>query len=329
MNGGRGAEPIAIVGAACRFPGAHGLGAFWRLLHEGANAIRPIAREGLELSRFYDARPGTPGRMMTRWGGFLDDVEGFDADFFGISPREAEQLDPAQRLVLEAAWEACEDAGIDTATLAGRPVGVFVGQWLSDFESRLFADLDRVDLHTTTGTGRYATAGRLSYVMGLTGPSISVDTACSSSLVAVHLACQSLRTGETPLAFAAGVNVILQPHISVAYSQSGMMAPDGRCKFGDADGDGYVRSEGVGVVVLKRLSDALADGDSIHAVIRGSAVNNDGRGSGHMATPSREGQATMLSFRVCVGRRVARRSSSTSKRTVPARASAIPSSSGR
>ena len=232
--------------------------------------------------------------MMTRWGGFLEDLEQFDADFFGISPREAEKIDPAQRIVLETAWEACEDAGIDAASLSGKPVGVFVGQWLSDFESRLFADLDEVDFYATTGSGRYATAGRLSYVLGVTGPSVSVDTACSSSLVAVHLACQSLRIGETPLAIAAGVNVILQPHITVAYSQSGMMAPDGRCKFGDADGDGYVRSEGVGILVLKRLSDARADGDTIHAVIRGSAVNNDGRGSGHLATPSREGQAAML-----------------------------------
>jgi acyl transferase domain-containing protein len=287
-------EPIAIIGAACRFPGAHGLESFWRLLRDGVDAIRPITREGLEPSRFYDPRPQTPGRMATRWGGFLDDLELFDADFFGISPREAQKLDPAQRILLETAWEACEDAGIDTATLAGQPVGVFVGQWLSDFESRLFADLDDVDFHATTGSGRYATPGRLSYVLGLTGPSVSVDTACASSLVAVHLACQSLRTGETPLAFAAGVNVILQPHITVAYSQSGMMAPDGRCKFGDAEGDGYVRSEGVGVLLLKRLSQAIADADPIHAVIRGSAVNNDGRGSGHLATPSREGQAAML-----------------------------------
>jgi phthiocerol/phenolphthiocerol synthesis type-I polyketide synthase B len=288
------AEPIAIIGAACRFPGAHGLDAFWRLLHEGVDAVQPITRRELDPSRFYDARPQTPGRMSTRWGGFLDDLEQFDADFFGISPREAEKLDPAQRILLEATWEACEDAGIVTTTLSGKPVGVFVGQWLSDFESRLFAKLDEVDLYATTGTGRYATAGRLSYVLGLTGPSVSVDTACSSSLVAVHLACQSLRSGETSLAFAAGVNVILQPHITVAYSQSGMMAADGRCKFGDADGDGYVRSEGVGVLLLKRLSQAIADGDHIHAVIRGSAVNNDGRGSGHLATPSREGQAAML-----------------------------------
>ena len=289
------AEPIAVVGAACRFPGGvHEPAGFWQLLIEGRDAILPIARDGLELARFYDPRPGTPGRMMSSWGGFLQDLELFDADFFGISPREAASLDPAQRLLLETAWEALEDAAIDPLTLAGTPVGVFVGQWLSDFESRLFADTTQVDLYATTGSGRYATSGRLSYFLGLTGPSLTLDTACSSSLVAVHLACQSLRSGESSVAVAAGVNVILQPQITIAYSQSGMMAPDGRCKFGDANGDGYVRSEGAGLVVLKPLARALADGDPIRAVIRGSAVNNDGRGSGHMATPSRTGQAAML-----------------------------------
>ncbi len=288
-------EPIAIVGVACRFPGgAHHPEAFWQLLVEGRDAIRPIARDGLELERFYDPRPATPGRMFTRWGGFLDGLEQFDAEFFGISPREAASLDPAQRLLLETVWEALEDATLDPALLRGEPVGVYVGQWLNDFESRLFADTDTLDLYATTGSGRYASSGRISYFHGFTGPSLTLDTACSSSLVAIHLACQSLRAGESSLAIAAGVNVILQPHISIAYSQSGMMAPDGHCKFGDAKGDGYVRSEGAGVVLLKPLSKALADGDPIRALIRGSAVNNDGRGSGHLATPSRTGQAAML-----------------------------------
>ncbi|MEP7049211.1 MAG: type I polyketide synthase [Pseudomonadota bacterium] len=288
-------EPIAIVGVACRFPGgAHTPEALWQLLAEGRDAITQIARDGIELERFYDARPATPGRMFSRWGGFLDGLEQFDAEFFGISPREAESLDPAQRLLLETAWEALEDASIEPGALRAEPVGVFVGQWLNDFESRLFADTDALDLYATTGSGRYAASGRLSYFFGFTGPSLTLDTACSSSLVAIHLACQSLRAGESSLAIAAGVNVILQPHISIAYSQSGMMAPDGHCKFGDAKGDGYVRSEGAGVVLLKPLSKALADGDPIRAVIRGSAVNNDGRGSGHLATPSRAGQAAML-----------------------------------
>jgi len=288
-------EPVAIVGMACRFPGGvDDPESFWQLLQEGRDAIRPIERDGIDVDRLYEPNPATPGRMMTRWGGFLDDVEHFDAAFFGISPREAATVDPAQRLLLEATWEALEDAMIDPGSLAGQPVGVFVGQWLSDFESRLFADPDQIDFHSTTGSGRYASSGRLSFVLDAVGPSLTVDTACSSSLVAVHLACQSLRAGESQVAVAAGVNVILQPHISIAYSQSRMMAADGRCKFGDAGGDGYVRSEGVGVVVLKPLVAALADGDPVRAVIRGSAVNNDGRGSGHMATPSRTGQAAML-----------------------------------
>ena len=286
-------EPIAIIGFGCRFPGgADDPETFWRLLHDEVDAIRPLARDGLE--RFYDERPVTAGRMSTRWGGLLDGLERFDAEFFGISPREAASIDPAQRLLLEASWEAIEDASVDALSLRGEPIGVFVGQWLSDFESRLFADTEQVDFYATTGSGRYASSGRLSYFLGLTGPAITLDTACSSSLVAIHLACQSLRSGESSMALAAGVNVILQPHIWIAYSQSSMMAQDGRCKFGDARGDGYVRSEGVGVALLKPLSRALADGDPIRAVIRGSAVNNDGRGSGHLATPSRSGQAQML-----------------------------------
>jgi acyl transferase domain-containing protein/acyl carrier protein len=288
-------EPIAIVGMACRFPGgADSPARFWQLLIDGEDAIRELSRDGLEIDRFYDPTPRTPGRMASRWGGFLDGIELFDPGFFGISPREAATVDPSQRLLLETAWEAFEDATIDPISVAGTAVGVFVGQWVSDFEDRVFADPDQVDFHATTGSGRYGTSGRLSYVLHATGPSLTLDTACSSSLVAVHLACQSLRTGESTLALAAGVNVILEPQISIAYSQNGMMAPDGRCKFGDASGDGYVRSEGVGVVVLKRLEAAMADGDVVRAVIRGSAVNNDGGSSGRMGAPSRTGQAAML-----------------------------------
>ncbi|MGO9895164.1 MAG: SDR family NAD(P)-dependent oxidoreductase [Bryobacteraceae bacterium] len=232
--------------------------------------------------------------MSTRWGGFLEQIEMFDAAFFGISPREADRVDPQQRLLLEVAWEALEDAGQPLERLAGSLTGVFVGLWLNDYEARLFADPAVVDFYMTTGTGRYSASGRLSYVLALEGPSLTIDTACSSSLVAVHLACQSLRRNECSLALAGGANVILQPHISIAYSQSKMMAPDGRCKFGDAGANGYVRSEGAGIVVLKPLSNALADGDPVYAVIRGSAVNNDGRTSGYMTTPAREGQERML-----------------------------------
>jgi acyl transferase domain-containing protein/acyl carrier protein len=287
--------PVAIVGIGCRFPGAVvDPASFWELLIKGQDAIGEIPQSRIDLAHYFDARPATPGRIMTRWGGFLKGIEDFDAGFFGISPREAERLDPQQRLLLETAWEALEDAGVDADTLNGSATGVFVGQWLSDFEARLFADPEAVDFFMTTGSGRYASSGRLSYLLGLRGPSLTLDTACSSSLAAVHLAVRSIRSGESELAIAGGANVILQPHISIAYSQSRMMAPDGRCKFGDAKGDGYVRSEGAGLVVLKSLSRAQADGDRIYALIEGSAVNNDGRASGSMGTPSQLGQEELL-----------------------------------
>ncbi|HEY9228781.1 MAG TPA: type I polyketide synthase, partial [Gemmatimonadaceae bacterium] len=287
--------PIAITGMGCRFPGgADSPAAFWRLLRDGIDAITEIPPTRMDVAEFYDPRPATPGRMMTRWGGFLGDLESFDASFFQISPREAERMDPAQRLLLETSWEALEDAGMDARTLVGSPTGVFVGQWTSDYEGRVFADPAAVDFYLATGSGRYATAGRLSFAFGFQGPSLSIDSACSSSLAAVHLACQSLRSGESTLALAGGVNIILQPQITIAYSQSQMMAPDGRCKFADARGDGYVRSEGVGVIVIKTLARALADGDRIYALLRGSAVNNDGSSSGRLSRPSRSGQEQML-----------------------------------
>jgi phthiocerol/phenolphthiocerol synthesis type-I polyketide synthase B len=288
-------KSVAIVGIGCRFPGGvTGATSLWNLLSAKTNAITEIPASRIDLGRYYDKRPATPGRMMTRWGGFIDGIEDFDAEFFGISPREAELLDPQQRLLLETAWEALEDAGQDVHKLKGHPVGVFVGQWLSDFESRLFADPEAVEFYMTTGSGRYAASGRLSYALGLRGPSLTLDTACSSSLVAIHLAVRSIRTGESQMAIAGGVNTILQPHISIAYSQSLMMAPDGRCKFGDASGDGYVRSEGAGLVLLKALDRALIDGDRIYAVIRGSAINNDGNSSGSIGTPSSIGQEELL-----------------------------------
>lgn len=286
---------VAIVGMACRFPGQANTPAdFWQMLCNGEDAISDIPSSRMDVDQLYSEEPATPGRIMTRYGGYLDDIEHFDAGFFHISPREAERMDPQQRLILETAWEAIEDAGIDASSLSGRSVGVYVGQWLSDFEMRILSDPTVTDFEMTTGSGRYTTAGRLSHFLGLMGPSLTLDTACSSSLTAVHLAIQSLRSGEIELAFAAGVNVILSPHITVGYSQSQMMAPDGRCKFGDAAGNGYVRSEGAGTVLLKRLDRALKDGDKIHAVIRGSAINNDGNSSGSFGTPSRYGQEALL-----------------------------------
>jgi myxalamid-type polyketide synthase MxaB len=287
-------EPIAIVGIGCRFPKASGPEAFWRVIEQGVDAITEIPADRIDVEALYNATPGTPGKISTRWGGFLDAIETFDAQFFGISPREADRLDPQQRLLLEVAWEALEDGGQVRERLAGTRAGVFIGLWLNDYEARLFRDPGAIDFYMTTGSGRYSASGRVSYALGLEGPSVTVDTACSSSLVAVHLACQSLRLGESTLALAGGANVILEPSITLAYSQSNMMAPDGRCKFGDARGNGYVRSEGAGIVVLKRLSDAVADGDPIYAVILGSAVNNDGNSSGFLATPARHGQEQLL-----------------------------------
>src|SRR5262245_21734591 len=287
-------EPIAIVGIGCRFPGASGPDEFWRLLAEGRSSIGEIPAGRLDVDALYDPRPAIPGKMTTRWGGFVPDIDRFDAGFFAMSPREAERLDPQQRLLLEVAWEAVEDAGQVPEHLRGSRTGVFVGLWLSDWEARLFRDPSRLDFHMTTGSGRYAAAGRISQILGVHGPSLAIDTACSSSLVAAHLACQSLWTGECDLALAGGVNVILEPAISIAYSQSRMMSPDGRCKFGDAQADGYVRSEGAGIVVLHPLARALADGDPIWSLVVGSAVNNDGGSSGSFGTPSRTGQEDLL-----------------------------------
>ena len=288
-------EPVAIVGIGCRFPGgADSPRTFWRLLLDGVDTITEIPRDRFDLEVFFDPRPATPGKVNTRYGGFLEGIDRFDADFFGIAPREAELLDPQQRLLLEVGWEALADAGLPTESLAGSSTGVFIGMWLNDYEGRLFCDPAGADFYMTTGSGRYSASGRLSFAFGLQGPSITIDTACSSSLAAVHLACQNLWSGESDLALAGGANVILQPHISVAYSQSQMLAPDGRCKFGDSRANGYVRSEGAGLVVLKPLSAARRDGDRVYAVILGGAVNNDGRTSGFMTTPGQGGQEDML-----------------------------------
>ncbi len=288
------AEPVAIIGMGCRFPKADGPEALWQGLLAGVDAIGEIPGSRFPVDSLFDPRPAIPGRIMTRWGGFLEGVEEFDAAFFGISPREAAWLDPQQRLLLETTWEALEAAGQAPDRLRGSNTGVFVGLWLNEYETRMFRDPAEIDFYMTTGTGRYAASGRLSHFFGWHGPSVTVDCACSSSLVAVHLACQSLRAGESDVAVAGGANVLLEPSITLAYSQSRMMAPDGRCKFGDARANGYVRSDGAGVVVLKLLSRALADGDPVEAVILGSAVNNDGGTSGSFGTPGPAGQEDLL-----------------------------------
>jgi acyl transferase domain-containing protein/acyl carrier protein len=277
------AEPIAIIGIGCRFPGAKGPEAFWQLLRDGVDVITEVPADRFDQHAFYDADPTVPGKMNTRWGGFLAQVDQFDPDFFGISPREAVRMDPQQRFLLELAWEALQDAGQVPEQLAGSAVGVFMGIATNDYGRQQWNDLKGIDAYAGTGNALSIAANRISYLYDFRGPSLAVDTACSSSLVAVHLACSSLRNGESTLALAGGVNLILSPAIAINFTKAGAMAPDGRCKAFDARANGYVRSEGAGVVVLKPLSKALADSDPIYAIIRGSAVNQDGRSNGLMA----------------------------------------------
>jgi acyl transferase domain-containing protein/acyl-CoA synthetase (AMP-forming)/AMP-acid ligase II/SAM-dependent methyltransferase/acyl carrier protein len=273
-------EPIAIIGIGCRFPGANSPEAFWQLLRDGVDAITEVPPKRWDAQAFYNPDPEVPGKAITRWGGFLEDIDQFDPYFFGISPREAARIDPQQRLLLEITWEALENAGQSPDNLAGSRTGVFVGVSSNDYSLIQFGDTTLLDAYAGTGNANSITANRLSYFLDLRGPSLAVDTACSSSLVAVHLACQSLRNNECNLALAGGVNLILSPHLTVALSQARMLAADGRCKTFDASADGYVRGEGGGLVVLKRLSQAVVDGDRILAVLKGSAVNQDGRSNG-------------------------------------------------
>jgi acyl transferase domain-containing protein/acyl-CoA synthetase (AMP-forming)/AMP-acid ligase II/acyl carrier protein len=289
-------EPVAIIGIGCRLPGANNVDAFWQLLREGIDAITEVPADRWDSRAFYsaDAVP-PPGKMNTRWGGFLDQVDQFDAAFFGIAPREATHMDPQQRLLLEVAWEALEDAGQVPARLAGTQAGVFIGLATSEYSTmQLNQPGGRVDAYASTGGAMSIAANRLSYFFDFRGPSMTVDTACSSSLVAIHLACQSLWRGESTLALAGGANLILAPAVTVSFSQASATSRDGRCKAFDAGANGIVRGEGVGVVVLKPLSKAVADGDEIYAVIKGSAVTQDGKSNG-ITAPSMAAQEAVLS----------------------------------
>jgi acyl transferase domain-containing protein/acyl carrier protein len=290
------AEPIAIIGVGCRFPGgATGPDAFWDLLRDGRDAIGEMPADRWDLDAFYDADPDAPGKMYVREAGFIADVDRFDPQFFGILPREAPSMDPQQRLVLEVAWEALEHAGQSPERLAGSPTGVFVGITGSDYMQLSARSIDptHIDAYLAPGNVPNVAAGRISYLLGLQGPSLAVDTACSSSLTAVHLACQSLRARETNLALAAGVNVLLVPEIFVCFSRWKMLAPDGRCKTFDARANGFGRGEGCGVIVLKRLTDAVAAGDRILAVVRGTAANQDGH-SGGLSVPNGRAQEAVI-----------------------------------
>ncbi|MCI0726227.1 MAG: type I polyketide synthase, partial [Chloroflexi bacterium] len=276
-------EPIAVVGMACRFPGgATDTASFWQLLRDGVDAIKEVPPDRWDVDAYYNPDPANPGTMYTRWGGFLDRVDEVDATFFNISPREAARMDPQQRLLLEVSWEAFEHAGLPADSLFNSQTGVFIGCSGSDYQQLLgrSGDPAHLNMYALTGTALNAVAGRVAFTFGLQGPCLVVDTACSSSLVAVHLASQSLRLKECDLALAGGVNLILTPDAGIVTSQARMMAADGRCKTFDAAADGFVRGEGCGVLLLKRLSDALASGDRILAQITGSAVNQDGSTSG-------------------------------------------------
>ena len=277
-------------------PGASGLDEFWTLLRNGVDAISEIPRDRWDVDALYDPLPGTAGKMSTRWGGFLSDIDQFDPHFFGISPREAASMDPQQRVLLEVTWEALENAGQPPEQLAGTRTGVFVGIGGFDYSNVIINYKDHlqvINAYLGTGNAHSIAANRISYLLDLRGPSMAVDTACSSSLVAIHMACDSLRVAQSDLAIAGAVNLILSPEATIAFSHARMMAPDGRCKTFDAKADGYVRAEGCGVVILKRLSDALRDRDNILGLIRGSAINQDGRTAG-IAAPNASAQQAVI-----------------------------------
>lgn len=291
-------EPIAVVGIGCRLPGGvSNAEDFWTLLSDGASGVVKVPADRWDADAYYSADHTVPGTICNRVGGFLTSwkPDEFDAEFFSISPREAAGIDPQQRLLLEVAWEALENAGINPHSIRGTQTGVFIGLTTNDYYHAVAGKLRReqIDAYIPFGNAPNFAAGRLSYFLGARGPAVVLDTACSSSLVSIHLACESLRRRETDTALAAGVNLILSPENSIACSRFGMLSPDGSCKSFDADANGYVRSEGCGIVVLKRLEDAQRDGDTVLAVVRGSAVNQDGASSGQTVPNGPAQQALM------------------------------------
>ncbi|MCC5667832.1 SDR family NAD(P)-dependent oxidoreductase [Nostoc sp. CHAB 5784] len=289
-------EAIAVIGMACRFPGgANNPEAFWQLLQNGVNAVSEIPSDRWDVAAYYDTNPDAPGKMYTRYGYFIDGVDQFDARFFGISPREAAAIDPQQRLLLEVSYEALERAGQSPQQLKGSRTGVFIGVCFDDYAKYSIASNDprQIDAYSSLGNTRSITAGRIAYVLGLQGPVMQLDTTCSSSLLALHLASESLRTGESDLALVGGVNLILAPEPMIGFCKLQALAVDGRCKTFDAAADGYGRGEGCGIVVLKRLSKAIANHDPILAVIRGSAVNHDGSSNG-LTAPNGTAQSAVI-----------------------------------
>ena len=294
-------EPIAIVGIGCRMPGGVRSPAdLWELLVNRVDAISDVPTDRWNLSAMYHPDPAKPGRMYSRRGGFVSEIDRFDAQFFGITPREAAAADPQQRLLLEMAYEAVEDAGLTLPALSGKRAGVYIG--ISNFDyAGLQVERAIIDAYTSLGSMQCVAANRISYFFNLVGPSLALDTACSSSLVAVHLGCRGIWNGETELAFAGGINLMLRPEITVACSKASMLSPDGRCKSFDSRANGFVRGEGGAIVILKSYSRAVADGDHIYALIRATSVNQDGRTEG-ITVPSQASQEANVRDALAVAR---------------------------
>lgn len=286
------AEPVAIVGMSCRFAGAQSLAEYWNVINGGAAAVSEVPPDRWDLDELYDPTGTQSGKMFTKWGGFVDNIDQFDPQFFGIAPREAARMDPQQRMLLEVAWETMENSGIPADQLAGSKTAVYVGIGGTDYSKvpSQFADYyHHIDAHIGTGNALSIAANRISYIFDLHGPSAAVDTACSSASLAVHFAVESLRRRECTAAIAGGVNAIITPETTIAFSKARMLSPEGKCRPFDASANGYVRGEGCGLVLLKRLSDAERDGDQVLAIIRATSVNQDGRTSG-ISAPNGQSQ---------------------------------------
>ena len=298
------AEPIAIIGIGCRYADARGPEEFWEIVRSGRNTVRDAPQHridlGYDIEHFYDPRPRIPGKISSKKGGFLEHPELFDPAAFGIAPRDALTMEPQQRLMIEVTWDALEDAGIVPESIVGERVAVMLGYMAEDYSRERTGVLGEAavfrghDVFTVGGMSHAVLSGRIAYLLGVTGPSFTLDTACSSSLIATHLACESLRRGESKMAIAGGANLFLSPEGNIALSRSGMLSMSGACKAFDASADGFVRAEGAGVVLLRPLADAIEDGNPVYAVIRGSGISSDGRDGGHMMAPGRKGQAQAM-----------------------------------
>ena len=291
--------PLAIVGMACRFPGGvTDVASYWDLLINRRSGIAEIPPDRWDWRKYYHPNPEIPGYMVTKWGAFIDNYDKFDPAFFNISPREAHQMDPQQRWLLEASWEAFEDAGLVPQKLQDRQVGVFVGISSHDYIDTQRNEVNNIDVHSGTGSAMSIAANRLSFFYNFQGPSMAVDTACSSALTAVYLACHSIWSGDSSIALAGGTNNLLNPSIFIGFSKASMLSPDGKCFTFDHRANGYVRAEGVGVVILKPLAEAKADNDRIYAVIRAAVANQDGHSSS-LTIPSLTSQEKLLRKAYC------------------------------